>query len=95
MLALWSPQLGLTLHCVHVHGAPFLSAVTRLPHPRDSMGARSLRSGYRRGVLIGGHLGDWRQMTTMVQKLWVCVALILLVMPLRDTSCPGHRGNAF
>ena len=71
---------SVSLFTVFTYIAPILSAVTHLPSGRIAWFLVLFGVGITVGVLVGGRLGDWRQMTTVVGG-YILVALILLLMP--------------
>jgi MFS transporter, DHA1 family, inner membrane transport protein len=72
---------SVSLFTVFTYIAPILMAVTHLPAHATAWVLVLFGVGITIGILIGGRLGDWRQMTTIVGG-YILVALILLVMPL-------------
>lgn len=72
---------SVSLFTVFTYIAPMLSAVTHLPAHATAWILVLFGVGITIGVLAGGRLSDWRQMTTVVGG-YILVALILLVMPL-------------
>src|SRR5215813_13971517 len=72
---------SVSLFTVFTYIAPMLSAVTHLPAHATAWILVLFGVGITIGVLAGGRLSDWQQMTTVVGG-YILVALILLVMPL-------------
>ncbi len=72
---------SVSLFTVFTYIAPLLTAVTHLPPHAVAWILVLFGVGITIGVLGGGRLGDWRQMTTVVGG-YVLVTLILLLMPL-------------
>jgi MFS transporter, DHA1 family, inner membrane transport protein len=72
---------SVSLFTVFTYIAPILSAVTHLPAHATAWVLVLFGVGITVGVLVGGRLSDWRQMTTVVGG-YVLVTLILLLMPL-------------
>jgi DHA1 family inner membrane transport protein len=72
---------SVSLFTVFTYIAPLLSAVTHLPAHAIAWILVLFGIGITIGVLGGGRLGDWRQMTTIVGG-YILVTLILLLMPL-------------
>jgi MFS transporter, DHA1 family, inner membrane transport protein len=71
---------SVSLFTVFTYIAPILSAVTHLPAHATAGVLVLFGVGITVGVLVGGRLSDWRQMTTVVGG-YVLVTLILLLMP--------------
>jgi MFS transporter, DHA1 family, inner membrane transport protein len=71
---------SVSLFTVFTYIAPILSAVTHLPAHATAWVLVLFGVGITVGVLVGGRLSDWRQMTTVVGG-YVLVTLILLLMP--------------
>jgi DHA1 family inner membrane transport protein len=72
---------SVSLFTVFTYIAPMLSAVTHLPPHSIAWVLVLFGIGITIGILVGGRLGDWRQMWTMVGG-YILVVLILLLMPL-------------
>jgi MFS transporter, DHA1 family, inner membrane transport protein len=72
---------SVSLFTVFTYIAPILSAVTHLPVREIAWFLALFGVGITVGVLVGGRLADWRQMTTVVGG-YILVTLILLLMPL-------------
>ncbi|MBT9332131.1 MFS transporter [Paracidobacterium acidisoli] len=72
---------SVSLFTVFTYIAPTLSVVTHLPERGITWVLVLFGIGITVGILIGGRLGDWRQMATIFWG-FVLVVLILLVMPL-------------
>jgi DHA1 family inner membrane transport protein len=72
---------SVSLFTVFTYIAPILSAVTHLPARQIAWFLVLFGVGITVGVLVGGRMGDWRQMATVVGG-YVLVTLILLLMPL-------------
>ena len=72
---------SVSLFTVFTYIAPILSAVTHLPAHATAWILVLFGVGITIGVLAGGRLSDWRQMTTVVGG-YILVTLILLLMPL-------------
>jgi DHA1 family inner membrane transport protein len=71
---------SVSLFAVFTYIAPILSAVTHLPAHEIAWFLALFGVGITVGILIGGRLSDWRQMTTVVGG-YILVTLILLLMP--------------
>jgi MFS transporter, DHA1 family, inner membrane transport protein len=72
---------SVSLFTVFTYIAPILSAVTHLPAHATAWILVLFGLGITIGILVGGRLGDWRQMTTIAGG-YILVTLILLLMPL-------------
>jgi len=72
---------SVSLFTVFTYIAPILSVETHLPAHQIAWFLVLFGVGITVGVLVGGRLSDWRQMTTVVGG-YILVALVLLVMPL-------------
>lgn len=72
---------SVSLFTVFTYIAPILSAVTHLPAHAIAWVLVLFGVGITIGILAGGRLSDWRQMTTVIGG-YVLVTLILLLMPL-------------
>ncbi len=72
---------SVSLFTVFTYIAPILSAVTHLPAHATAWVLVLFGVGITIGVLVGGRLSDWRQMTTVVVG-YILVTLTLLLMPL-------------
>jgi len=72
---------SVSLFTVFTYIAPLLSAVTHLPPHAIAWVLVLFGIGITIGILVGGRLGDWRQLRTMVGG-YILVVLILLLMPL-------------
>jgi MFS transporter, DHA1 family, inner membrane transport protein len=72
---------SVSLFTVFTYIAPILGTVTHVSAHGIAWVLVLFGVGITVGILIGGRLGDWRQMTTMVGG-YVLVAAVLLVMPL-------------
>jgi DHA1 family inner membrane transport protein len=81
LVLLISTLSSVSLFAVFTYIAPILSTVTHLPAHRIAWFLAAFGVGITIGVLAGGRLGDWRQMTTVVGG-YVLVTLTLLLMPL-------------
>ena len=77
----WSTLSSVSLFTVFTYIAPILSTVTHVSAHGIEWVLVLFGVGITAGILIGGRLGDWRQMATMVGG-YVLVAAVLLVMPL-------------
>jgi DHA1 family inner membrane transport protein len=71
---------SVSLFTVFTYIAPILSAVTHLPAHAIAWFLALFGVGITVGILIGGRLSDWRQMTTVIGG-YILVTLILLLMP--------------
>ena len=81
LVLLLSTLSSVSLFTVFTYIAPILTAVTHLPAHATAWVLVLFGIGITIGILAGGRLGDWRQMTTIVGG-YVLVTLILLLMPL-------------
>ena len=81
LVLLLSTISSVSLFTVFTYIAPILTTVTHLPAPATAWVLVLFGIGITIGILAGGRLGDWRQMTTIVGG-YVLVTLILLLMPL-------------
>ena len=81
LVLLLSTLSSVSLFTVFTYIAPILSAVTHLPAHAIAWVLVLFGVGITIGILLGGRLGDWRQMTTVVGG-YILVTLILLLMPL-------------
>ena len=72
---------SVSLFTVFTYIAPILSTVTHLPAHAIAWVLVLFGVGITVGILMGGRLGDWRQMTTVVGG-YILVTAILLLMPL-------------
>ena len=81
LVLLLSTLSSVSLFTVFTYIAPILSAVTHLPAHATAWVLVLFGVGITIGILAGGRLSDWRQMTTVVGG-YILVTLILLLMPL-------------
>jgi len=81
LVLLLSTLSSVSLFAVFTYIAPILSAVTHLPARQIAWFLVLFGVGITVGILVGGRLGDWRQMATVVAG-YILVTLILLLMPL-------------
>ena len=81
LVLLLSTLSSVSLFTVFTYIAPILSAVTHLPAHAIAWVLVLFGVGITIGILLGGRLGDWRQMATVIGG-YILVTLILLLMPL-------------
>jgi MFS transporter, DHA1 family, inner membrane transport protein len=81
LVLLLSTLSSVSLFAVFTYIAPILSAVTHLPARQIAWFLVLFGVGITVGILVGGRLGDWRQMATVVGG-YILVTLILLLMPI-------------
>jgi DHA1 family inner membrane transport protein len=80
LVLLLSTLSSVSLFTVFTYIAPILSTTTHLPANQIAGFLVLFGIGITIGILIGGRLGDWRQMRTIVGG-YILVVIILLLMP--------------
>ncbi len=78
LVLLLSTLSSVSLFTVFTYIAPILSTTTHLPPRQIAWFLTLFGLGITIGILIGGRLGDWRQMTTVVGGYCLVVVILLL-----------------